>query len=163
MNPFVMKTDGGPHPPEKWALKIADDVFPISDGVPPGKEIAAKEFQITLAKALVSHVQAAMRHENSKIKETDGERLHHDYEDAGKHADEVIKSIVSMSKGTLFEAQMSTASWQEAAKSVIADRLSHVMQIERSWHADRNSDHKHSKLFHAAKTHGPVEAHKGVH
>ncbi len=144
----VMITDGGPHPPEKWAEQTASQIIDIAATAPEAKLKEAREFREKIVAILTPHHAKVQDHERGKLAASI-ERMATPL-DPTPHIGEAVDAIIAAAKGLSFEAHFQQPETRAYLENLIGSHFATAMHIERSWHADRNPDHPHSKAFMAA-------------
>jgi len=158
----VMTTDGGPHPPEKWALATAMHivaVFNVDKNSPRAVELelAKDEAKGKIVRIMIAHHTAAQDGERGKIAEHGHDRLLHDC-DPGHHCDveSVVAEVMQAVKPLLAFIVMSPEVElppHQTMWAVVKERVENdvrtIMHIERSWHADRNPNTEQARDFRA--------------
>jgi hypothetical protein len=144
----ILVTNGGAHPPEKWAMTTAEQIFDIGTGVAGDRLIQAQKFQLIIAEALMPHYEKAQTAERSKLAEDSNYIFA--APDGAAYADEAVKAIVAASQNTPWQAHFAKADVQEAARIVIADHFHTSQHSERLWFADRHPENEVAQSFKAA-------------
>ena len=146
----VLKTDGGPHSPEKWAVATAEHICPIDDKVDGDRLLAAKKLQTAIAEALMPH--------HDKVQATERGHLHAKGDDhfdnpldPTQHLDEAMAAIIGAAKGTPWEAHFSQADVQAAIRHEVGTHFASAMDIERQIHADKHPHHPKARAYKAAR------------
>jgi hypothetical protein len=162
----VMATDGGPHPPEKWAAITAAQIINIAadagrqataqNGMPVTLD-EAQAFEQRVLKILTGHHDMVMQSERDSLKVAGPAGLaapmtHGDY------VDDAVDDIVMLSQATdddgkqrwpAMAQHFSNAAVVDYLKRLLLEHFHSNMMVERSWHADAHRDHEHAKAFHA--------------
>ena len=142
----IMITNGGAHPPEKWAMVTAERIFDIGGTVAGARLIRAQKLQLAIAEALMPH--------HEKIQSTERRKLDEDIKnmltptDPTDYLDSIMNDIVKVSKGTPWQDHFQRPEVQEAARRIITNDIATVQHVERSWHADHHPDSAESKTYH---------------
>jgi hypothetical protein len=172
----VMTTDGGPHTTDRWAYVTAKKIVDTFVVVPtsPQKvelEVAKDAARAEIYKIMERHHKAVQSKEREALKQGDHARLitklqpkeHTDIEEA---IEEIVQALQPVLKRCNFVEQVQTADtpfpaknraetnqdiYDMVAASVFCD-MNTVMDIERSWHADKNPENKHSVEYRRLKT-----------
>jgi len=163
-----MATDGGAHPPEKWAgvtasqiINIAADAGRQAVALNSGQAVGldeAREFEDRVTKILTEHHGMVQTSERDAMKTAGPDGLvepmhHHDF------VDDAVDDIIALAMASNDEGKprwpairshFSKPEVQAYLRRLLAEHFHHSMVIERSWHADAHSSHKHAKAFHAA-------------
>lgn len=134
----ILVTNGGSHPPEKWAMTTAEQVFDIGSSVAGDRLIQAQKLQLAIAEALMPHYIKAQADERSTLaKDAKNVLSPHDLD---AYLDKAMKDVVSAAKGTMWESHFANPDVQTAAREVVGNNFITVMHVERLWHADHNPD-----------------------
>ncbi len=135
-----MVTNGGPHPPEKWAAvttKAIADLIVIEPSAPTQAVIDKREFEAALFNKLVDlheHVQTTER----MMLANHAERHRHVPIDPKDYASSAVRSIMEIVDKTRFAAHFAKPEVQAFLHNVTGQHFANSAHIERSWHADRN-------------------------
>ena len=143
----ILVTNGGAHPPEKWAMTTAEQLFDIGTGVAGDRLIQAQKFQLTIAEILMPHHEKVQTAERSKLA-ADASYLDAPF-DGDNYADDVVKDVVNAAKNTPWQAHFSDSGVQAAARHVIVDHFHTSQHAERLWFADRHPDSEAAQIFKA--------------
>ena len=143
----ILVTNGGAHPPEKWAMTTAESVFDIGTGVAGDRLIQAQKFQLTIAEILMPHHEKVQATERSKL--TADPNCLMAPPDGVDFADDVIKDIVTAAKNTPWQAHFANPAVQAAARDVIIDHFHTSQHAERLWFADRHPESEAAQAFKA--------------
>lgn len=143
----VMVTNGGSHPPEKWAEESAKQIVDVIQIEPtyPNAEAALQAKNVLrdkIAAALVKHHTAVQDHTKDHL-----QKHGHDLAaplneiDLTPHVefalDDAIKTVLETSKGTMFEQHFAQPHVVKFVQNTIGSHFATVAQIEHSWHRDR--------------------------
>ena len=141
----IMVTNGGPHPPEKWALASAEDIFNIDPEMSGARLIEAQKLQVAIAEALVGHHCTVQDNEKSRLQEN----IHyiHSPHDPSEYLDHVMNDVLAVLKGSPWQKHFAKKNVREAMREVIANHFMAAQHIERSWHADRNPQCEISQAY----------------
>lgn len=143
----ILVTNGGSHPPEKWAMTTAEQVFDIGSSVAGDRLIQAQKLQLAIAEALMPHYSQAQDDETSRLAEDAKNVLSSHSVDA--YLDAAMKDVVGAAKGTMWESHFADPDVQAAAREVIGSNFTTAMHVERLWHADRNPDCEFAQSYRA--------------
>lgn len=138
MQPFILKTDGGSHTPEQWAMATAMTVLPIDPKVVDSRLLAAQKLQVRIAEVLVPHHAHVQTTEQSELAVKGDARL---AEPPG-HPDVVdtaMAEIVDAAKGSEWEAHLADPEVQAEMRRLLHEHFVSAQLIERSWHQDRKT------------------------
>lgn len=176
----IMATDGGPHPPEKWARVTASQIIDIAASAPEALLREARAFEEKVVGILEGHHGLVQVHERTSLETQGTERLADPINTEG-HVPDAVDDIIAAAKGTSFEAHfnlpqrqepqldnegnqvrdvdgnpmiVTVPSTREYLEQLLHQHFHHSMHIERSWHADANPDHPHSIAFKAVQADG---------
>jgi hypothetical protein len=170
----ILTTDGGPHSADKWALATTGQILQAVFSTAASETAAARKFEIALLDILAPHHEKVQTHERGKIAEHGMDRLGHPI-DPREHCDEVVAAIVAAghAAGSVVNAEGVTIDLgahfdkpdvQAALAGLVGAHFASAMDIERSWHADRNAHHPEAKAYRAARTeHGAAHVHAHIH
>lgn len=144
----ILVTNGGAHPPEKWAMTTAEQIFDIGTGVAGDRLIQAQKFQLTIAEILLPHHEKVQSTERTKLSD-DASYLITPLSGAA-YADDVIKDIVTAAKNTPWQSHFASPEVQAAAREVITQHFHTSQSAERQWFADRHPESEAAQAFKAA-------------
>jgi hypothetical protein len=153
MNVGCMITNGGPHPPEKWASVTAQKIIDISANAPDALYREARAFQAKIEELLVGHHRLAQEHERVALATEGPDRLVTEL-DTGAYVPDALDDILAAARGTSFAAHFAKPETQVYLARVLREHTHSIMHVERSWHADAHPDHEHSKAFKAVQANG---------
>jgi hypothetical protein len=169
----ILTTDGGPHSADKWALTTTGQILQAVFSTAASETAAARKFEIALLDILAPHHEKVQTHERGKIAEHGMYRLGHPV-DPREHCGAVVAEIVAAAhaagsvtdaKGEEIDlgAHFDKPEVQAALAGLIGAHFASAMDIERSWHADRNAHHPEAKAYRAARTeHGAAHVHAHI-
>lgn len=140
-------TNGGAHPPEKWAAETAEQICPFD---PSGDNtIAAKRLQLAITELLVGHHGAVQESENGHLASKGDARLDEAH-DPMPAAEAALEAVIAAYKGTPFESKTEDPEWRASVGGILASHFATSVDISRQWHCHRNPSEK-AKAFLAAK------------
>ncbi len=150
----VLITNGGPHSADQWAEATASHIVSIADHVAGETRTAAIKMQAAIIDILAEAHNHCQCGERDMLARHGTERLHRDLNPNGHlrftgagDIDETIDKIVAVSVGTQWETDFADPSMRNHLRMVLEQHLKSNMDIERSWHADRNIDDPHAREF----------------
>ncbi len=153
MNVGCMITNGGPHPPEKWASVTAGQIIDIAASAPTALLAEARSFEARITSLLTGHHRLAQEHERAALATEGPARLLAPL-DTGAHMPDAVDDIVAAARGTSFAAHFQKPETRAYLERLLHEHMHHNMLIERSWHADAHPDEPHSKAFKAVQADG---------
>lgn len=171
MQPGVMITNGGPHPADKWAAMTASHIaglIAIDEASTSPPAVAARKakprFELALAELL------EVFHGNVQKRERDLLAAHGDAQLA-KPIDpndgvidtpvEVAEAVAKAAADTPFAAHFALDQVKTVVAHIVDDHFGKVIDIERSWHADRHPASATAQAYVIARReHGPRNAHR---
>ena len=148
----VMITNGGTHPPEKWAEQSADQII---DAIQLEPTYVAYEAALQGKNLLRDKVRDALVGLHGQVQSKERGYLQassgHLAEplDPSDHIDEALAAVNAAIAGSMFASHYAKPDTQLYIKNVLASHFSSSMHIERSWHADKNPDDANAKAFRA--------------
>src|ERR1044072_6450315 len=98
----ILSTNGGPRPPETWAMATAEQVFDIGSTVAGDRLIQAQNLQPAIAEALMPHHTKNQDDLRAKLSE-DSKNIFV-APDIDDQVDAVMKDILHVAKGTPWQA-----------------------------------------------------------
>lgn len=173
----IMKTNGGPHPADKWAIVTVSQIMQGVFGISNAETVSQRKLELAMLDAIEKHHHHVQHHERSKIAEHGMDRLTHPL-DPTEHLDDPVSELVAATKA-IGEVEMADSDnpgntkmvnvaahfakpdVQEQLRLLIGRHFATSMDIERSTHADRHRDHPVAKAYrHARAEHGGHRAHE---
>lgn len=164
MQPLVMVTNGGDHPPEKWADVTATNIANLIQVDPdkPGDTDAdrsrkttarrAKDrLQLDVADILTPHYDRNQKFERGKLAAEGDARIAGPFSAYDKK-DEVVAAVVAASVDTAFAEHFAKPEVQVVIGKEIDDHFAHMKWVTRSWHADKNPGGANAKAMLASKS-----------
>lgn len=158
-------TDGGAHPPEKYAYWAAQAIGGLIKIDPSSQSEEAKRarwehprFVLAVQDAVETHHAGVVMYERAKLAEDTAHlsssldpRQHESHADA---LDEAVDAVTACAEGTLFEPHFKTDTTRDAVKAIIGSWFATAMDVERDWvakghmigndhRAAPNPDHDH--------------------
>jgi hypothetical protein len=153
MNVGCMITNGGPHPPEKWASVTAQKIIDISANAPDALYREARAFQAKIEELLVGHHRLAQEHERAALATAGTTRLVADIDTSG-HVPDALDDVLAAARGTSFAAHFAVPRVQQYVERVLHEHTHDIMYLERSCHADVHPDHPSAKAFKTVQNEG---------
>lgn len=131
----VLITNGGAHPPEKWAVATAQQIFPIDQKIDSDRMVMAKRAELAIVEALLPH------HAGIQTTERSGLAASVDHLDtpldADAEADQAVAAVCAALKGTPWENKTADPAWRAEVRSIIHQHFRTAKDIERQWHVKR--------------------------
>jgi hypothetical protein len=145
----ILITNGGPHSGAAWAEATATHILAIADDIAPEKRGVGIKLMGAIVDILEKHhdeVQAGERlfiaNDSSRLV-ADGSPSDHTDLDAA------VAAIIAAGQATQWAPDFSDPAMPDRIRATLISHFQTSMQIERSWHADRNPDLGHSIEFKA--------------
>ena len=144
----ILITNGGPHPPEKWAMTTAERIFDIGSTVAGDRLIQAQKFQLAIAEVLLPHHNKVQIAERTKL---DGnvKNLLVPYDVTG-FLDGIMKDITTVAKGTPWQDHFAKPAVMAAMREIVGGDIATSEHVERLWYADHHPDSAEAKSYHEA-------------
>ena len=133
----ILATNGGPHPPEKWAMHTAEEIFDATKITDAARTIEARAVQLKIAQALQPHYEAAQKVEQDKLALLADSHLAMEHDGAPPEA---LDAAMAATKGSPWEAQYARPDVQADAMRTLQHHFITAQNIERLWWCDRNMD-----------------------
>lgn len=142
----ILITDGGAHPPEKWAVATGEMICPID----PKKDdaIVAKRTQLAVIDALLPHHTDTQNSERAALSAKGDDRLAEAH-DPVPAAEAALEAVIAVLKNSPYAAKTEDPEWRKQVGQVLASHFATSANIERQYHCHRNPSEK-SKAFLAA-------------
>lgn len=157
----VMITNGGPHPPDKWAEMTANQIVQVSPTADSPMAIAARALEAKIKDALEGH-HARVQTIERDLLDKDEERLAAMI-DPSRHLDIAVKAVVDAANGTMWQTHFAEPQIQEYVKRLLAQHFATVMDIERDWFARRHPHKAICKAYRTARdAHGAAHVHATI-
>lgn len=144
MRVTTMITNGGVHPPEKWAVVTANEIIQVATDATSQQAMDGRKLELRIIEILEKHHAKVQTHERGKIKEHKHQRLVQVL-DPTEHVPAALEEIIQASAGTSFEAYF--AGKKDYLTLLLSQHFATNMHIERSQYADKIPDHPNSKAF----------------
>jgi hypothetical protein len=166
-----MSTDGGPHPADKWAeitvAYILDLVEVDDNSATPAAMQARRErrdLRTKIQSILEGHHAKVQEAERGKLATEGHERLKGIIDPTEHPLDQMADDIVAATDGmSLIGPHFHKPEVRKAIVSLLGNHFSTSMDIERSWHSDRNQDHPVARAYRAARAaHGAEVVHSHI-
>jgi len=141
----IMITDGGPHPPDKWAQVTTQTILDdITANAPQTGVGEAQDFRRALEELLTDHHGAVQSHERRAL-EADMAHLATPL-DPAPHLERTVQAIVALARQCSFAGYFERPETQEYLRRTIGTHFATAMHVERAWRADRGED-EHAAAF----------------
>ncbi len=133
-----MITNGGPHPPEKWAdvtARAITDLIVIEPTAPTQAIVDKREFEMALFKLLIEqhkHTQDRARNALAAEGHVDHRQIVHD------RAPAVTEKVTALAHGTRFAEHFAKPEVKSFVHNVIGQHFANSVDIEHRWHKDRH-------------------------
>lgn len=137
----TMSTDGGAHPPEKWALVTARQIFQIDPKVEGSRLLKAQAFQLQIAEIMAAHHGDHQANERMALKERGDDHLDAPH-DPSDRAREALAQIVAAAQATPWADHWNDETVQAASFAEIASHLATSAKEERMHHCDRTGSER---------------------
>lgn len=136
----VLKTDFGPHPASKWAEVTVDHVVKVDPNASEAELQAGNKLRHDLIEVLEKHHGVVQEHERGKLGE-DMLRLHENLDPLDEHVEDAMDEINRVAEKSDYAYHFKQPAVQAYVRQVLKEHFATSMDVERSWHADRNADH----------------------
>lgn len=131
----IMVTNGGPHPPEKWAEQTASQIIDIAESAPGGLLAEARTFRAKIVDILTGHHFSVQVVERGHLG-LHGMARHAHPIDPSPHVDDPVAEIVEAAADTSFESHFARPEVQDYIRQTIGNHFATVIDVERKWHLD---------------------------
>lgn len=146
-----MKTDGGTHSVEDWAMVTASQIMPLDSSLSGGRLLAAQELQLAVAKALIPRHQKHREFEHRGLAAGDD---HYDTPIAvpDDSLAKTVAVIVDAARGTPWESHFLKPDVQEAVAHEVKVMFATHSDVERQHHVTSGkTDGPKARAFHASR------------
>ena len=147
----ILKTDGGPHSAEAWALVTAEYIVDVDPNADATVQVAARNLETKIINALIAHHKAVEDSENAKLAAGGDDHLAtdivHDNTVEGALAD-VLACVV----GTPWEAKFADPEMQGKIKYVLNDHFTTNSGVHRDWFIVKNPDGANAQAILATRS-----------
>lgn len=133
-----LKTDGGPHSAESWAMATADMLVSVPAGSSSEVEAQARKLRGKIVDVLERHHGDVARAETEGLAAQGDARLAEPIDHSDKAAD-VVSELRNLARGTRWEQAVDAPGFVLAAHDLVRGHLEENARIHRSWHVDRNA------------------------
>jgi len=174
----IMVTNGGPHPADKWAVTTAGQIIQSVFSSGAADTVGARKFEMALLDLLQPHHENVQTSERGKIERGGMKRLAEPI-DPREHCDAVVAEVAAAAKkvgkikipdpdtGGEKEVDLGEHFAKKEVQAVLAGMIgSHfatAMDIERSYHADKNASNPEAKAYREARAnHGAANVHAHI-
>lgn len=147
----IMKTDGGPHSAEKWAVVTAGQILQVASDSESLQAIEGRRLELKIIDILVDHHTEVQTEERGKLAEHGCGRLGHELDCECHNLDDKVEQIANAAKGTAFEAHFAKPETKAYIRNVLGQHFATSMDIERSYHADANADDPLAQEYRAQR------------
>ena len=159
----VMKTNFGPHPASKWADTTADQIVTVDPSASEDQLQAGNVLRDKLVDVLEKHHALVQKHERDELADDD-ERVATELKPEDYHVAEAVAAVIAVAAGTAFAAHFAKPEIVDYLHRLLTQHFQTSMDVERSWHADRNPDADVAQAYRKARTeHGSHLAHHFIH
>lgn len=132
----VMITEGGPHPPEKWAEQTAEQIIDIVETAPEALLSEARAFRAQIVEILTVH-HATVQETERNLLEASGAAHHAVPIDPSPHLADPVDAIIAAAQDKSFAEHFNKPETRAYLEQTIGSHFATAMHVERSWHRDR--------------------------
>lgn len=155
----VLITNGGPHSADKWADITVDQIVQVSPTASAEMRMEANVLRVNL-KAVVSQLHASVMSGERTLLDADGDGRLGSPLDPTELREDAVAAVVNAAKDTAWAEHFAKPDVQEYLGRLLMQHFCSIMDIERSWHADRHPDSDAAKAYKQARdTHGAQHVH----
>lgn len=157
--PRIMITNGGAHPSDKWAAITASaitDLIQIDENSASPAAIAARlakpRLELDLVDIFNTYHANVQANERKLLDDNGDQQLLGDPNDGFLDTPtEAAEAVATAAAKTPFAAHFADPAVKKIIAGIVADHFSKVVDIERSYHADRNPDSEVVKEYKKAR------------
>jgi hypothetical protein len=146
----ILITDGGPHPPEKWAHVSVSEIMQVIQVAPSAPQTAfraRRDLEGKLFDLLIKLHGQIQEFERASLA-ADASAIHADLSHLAEiGAKGAIDLILMQVKDTAFAEHFNRQDVKDHIARVLGQHFADSMHIERHWHADRNPENEHVKAY----------------
>jgi hypothetical protein len=175
----IMVTNGGPHSADKWAVTTAGQILQSVFSVDAADTVGARKFEMACLDILLPHHEKVQTGERGKLAKDGMKRLATPI-DPREYCDVAVQEIAAAAQkigkikvpdpdmsGETKEVDLgehfANPEVQQKLAGLIGAHFATAMDIERSWHADKNADDQEAKAYSAARAaHGGGNVHAHI-
>ena len=139
--PKIIVTNGGPHPPDRWAdttVEAIMDLIRIPDDSVTAEALTARQAKRGLSPKLFAillpHHDGVQRQHRGALKKVKASQVGEQI-DVTPHMDAADQALAALA-ATPFAAHFAEPHVQEVVRQIIGSHTASVIDIERRWHAD---------------------------
>jgi hypothetical protein len=161
MQPRLLITDNGKHPPEKWAMFTVEGLLEIDANSP--NATAGLRLKADMVDVLSRSFDAVMVTERAALAGDSNARYAASLTPEIDSVDEAVDALIKCADGTPFETFYREPGKRDAVKGVVAHHFALAIDIERSTHADQNPSDGAKDYQEARREKGMHQAHHHLH
>lgn len=139
MRVSILKTDGGPHSPGKWATATAGQIIEIAASASADQEAEGRRLELQIIDILEKYHSLVQESERNALETKGSGHLDH-YHNPNIHVNvqEVVNEIVTAGRTTQWAPHFENQEVVNHIYNTIATDMATSMHIERQYHCDRN-------------------------
>lgn len=131
----VLITDGGPHPPAKWAQVTAEHLIRTDSPLAQQHIAQTLRLRADVMDILVRHHEAAQQHERRMLQHDRHFDMPHD---SCTDFLGLLREIQAAASGTVWQAHLARDDVIQAIHGVVHEHTTGLRHVERLWHAEGN-------------------------
>jgi hypothetical protein len=136
----IMITNGGTHPPEKWAAMTASQIIQVSSTAVGAAAAVGRRLELKILDILEEAHARVQGIEKNALGNIGIDYLAGPL-DPREHVEAPLQAIVEAAKGTPHEAHFALETTKDYLRKVLAQHFGTAMHIERSTYADGMPGH----------------------
>jgi hypothetical protein len=133
--PFVMITNGGPHPAYKWAELSASEIIQVSKDADSDVARVGRRLELKFIDILEDFHQNVIAAEKAQLDEDGDGRLESPIDGKEHDAESLIEDLQAAAADTPFADHFKQEFVKQNIRNVVAHHAANIMAIERSYFA----------------------------
>ena len=153
----VLVTEGGPHSADKWATITVDQIVRVGPNATPETRSTAEALKAKL-RVIVEQLHQAVMDDERTLLDYDGDGRLGSPLDPTEFREDAVAAVVAATKDSPWAAHFEKPEVQDYLGRLLMQHFSSIMDIERSWHADKSTSDVAQAWKTARNRHGGQKA-----